>query len=476
MRVAVLGSAGFVGRHVATRLRADGFDVRALTRADPPEAAAGCEAAVNLVGVKRGDFAAAHVRFVERLVACGVPRLVHVSVVVARPDPASPYHDTKWRGEEIVRRSRLDWTILRPGVIYGRGDDMLTHLTHMIRASGIFPVVGRGLSRLQPVHVKDVAAAVAGALREPKSIGKTYEVVGPAPLELREIVRRAAEALGKPLLILPTPPVLMRPAVRLMSWLMKNPLSTPPQLRMLEEGMTGDPGPAVRDLGVNPRPFTVEEVRPIVTEVAPPALRLRFWERLTPRPFVLPALLAVAAINGVFFSGVDPFAGIVAANVVLAGIALAWIGREAFGVRRWDVPLGLAAAGIMAVGAKALLAIPAVAAEAAGLFAWMQGRGPLATVLGVAAAAAAEEVVWRGVVTRGLAGRLPLWAAATAGAALFATAHAASGTWLLPAAAFAAGLAWGALYLATGRLAASILCHMVWDLVVLGLAPASPQW
>lgn len=471
MRVAVPGSTGFVGRHVVARLRNDGVEVRALTRtdlADLPAALAGCDAAVNLVGVKRGDFEGAHVGFVERLVAAGVPRLVHVSVVAARPDPHSPYHDTKWRGEEIVRRSALDWTILRPGVIYGHGDDMLSHLSKMIRASRLFPVVGRGTSLLQPVHVEDVAAAVAAALREPGSIGKTYELVGPEPLELREIVRRTAEALERPLIIAPTPPVLMRPAVRVMSWLMKHPLSTPPQLKMLEEGMTGDPGPAERELGIRPRPFAVEGIRPIVAEVAPPALRLRFDERLSRRPFVLVALLAVVAVNGVFLSGVDPFAGIVATNVALAGISLAWIGREAFDVRGWDVPLGLAAAGVMAVAAKVVLAVPEVAAEAAGLFAWLNGRGPLWTVLGVAVAAAAEEVVWRGVVTRGLAGRMPLWAAATVGAALFAAAHAASGTWLLPAAAFAAGLAWGKLYLATGRLAAPVLCHVVWDLVVLG--------
>ena len=97
----------------------------------------------------------------------------------SRPDPRSAYHDTKWRAEELVRSSGLDWTILKPAVIYGPGDDMVSHLVKMIRFAPVFPVVGRGDSLLQPVHAGDVAAAVVGALGNDRSIGKAYDVVGP---------------------------------------------------------------------------------------------------------------------------------------------------------------------------------------------------------------------------------------------------------------------------------------------------------
>lgn len=67
--------------------------------------------------------------------------------------------------------------------------------------------------------------------------------------------------MGKPVVILPTPYHLMKPAVHVMGWVMREPLSTPAQLQMLREGMTGDVEPMRRELGVEPRPFTAENIR-----------------------------------------------------------------------------------------------------------------------------------------------------------------------------------------------------------------------
>ena len=133
--------------------------VAATSRASavPPSALRGCDAVVNLVGIKREDgtqtFEAVHVEATRHLLeAAATPairRFVHVSVVCSRPDAASPYHDTKWRAEELVRASGLD--VDDPAsrrVIYGPGDDMVTHLVKMIRFAPVFPVVGRG--RLAP--------------------------------------------------------------------------------------------------------------------------------------------------------------------------------------------------------------------------------------------------------------------------------------------------------------------------------------
>src|SRR5258707_15330780 len=125
----------------------------------PTGALRGCDALVNLAGIKREDgsqtFEAVHVEATRRLLAAcgeaGVRRFVHVSVVCSRPDPTSPYHDTKWRGETLVQASGLDVTILKPAVVYGAGDDMLTHLVKMIRFAPLFPIVGRGDSLLQAV-------------------------------------------------------------------------------------------------------------------------------------------------------------------------------------------------------------------------------------------------------------------------------------------------------------------------------------
>jgi len=192
----------------------------------------------------------------------GVRRLLHISVVVARPDPALPYHDTKWKGEELVRASGLDWTILRPGVIYGLGDDLLAHLSLMLRIAPVFPIVNDGRSPMMPVHAGDVAKGVVGALRHPETAGKTVEIVGPERLVLRDVVRRVAEAMGLPVWIWPTPIGLMKIPVSVMEATMTQPLSTRAQLAMLVEGLAGDPGPARQLLGLETLPFTAERLRP----------------------------------------------------------------------------------------------------------------------------------------------------------------------------------------------------------------------
>jgi len=295
MRVAIAGGSGFLGGHVCEALLESGHQVVVLSRGSrrpvpgalslacdvtrdvPAELLRGCDAVVNLIGIKREDrrqsFASAHVGATRRLIgACasaGVRRFVHVSVVCSRPDPKLPYHDTKWQAEEIVRGSGLAFTILRPGVIYGRGDDMVTHLVRMLRFAAVFPVVGAGDSLLQPVDVRDVAQAVAASLQRPASVGRSIDVVGPAPMTLRSVIETVAQGIALPPRIVATPLSLQRAAVGVMEATMQAPLSTPAQLQMLVEGMTADPGPASRELGLVPRPFTAAAVASLADDIGP---------------------------------------------------------------------------------------------------------------------------------------------------------------------------------------------------------------
>ncbi len=165
MRVAITGGTGFVGRHLAKRLdpadtvivsRRTGVpidDVDALTAAF-----AGCDVVAHCAGINReiGDqtFARVHVdgtrAVVEAARRTGVRRIVMLSFLRARPDCGSAYHETKWAAEELVRRSGIDHTILKAGMIYGSGDHMVDHATRAVRTWPVSRLWGAVIGRSGP--------------------------------------------------------------------------------------------------------------------------------------------------------------------------------------------------------------------------------------------------------------------------------------------------------------------------------------
>ncbi|MEO1994158.1 MAG: NAD(P)H-binding protein [Planctomycetaceae bacterium] len=298
MKVIVAGGSGFLGQHAVAELVDRGHQTVVLSRGNracddsdnvehvacdvaagqlPLDSWQGCDAIVNLIGIKREaagqTFAAAHVDSTQHLIEAarqaGVQRFVHISVVAARPDQRHTYHDTKWQAEQLVRDSGLDFTILKPGVIYGPGDDMITHLVKMIRFCPVFPVVGQGTSILQPVSGADVARVIASTLTHDQAIGQTYDVVGPDPMLLREVVRTVAAGIPLNVWILPTPIWFQRAAVWAMNVVFRNPLSTPAQLQMLIDGLAGNPEAVARDLGVQTQPFVAERIAEVQASIPP---------------------------------------------------------------------------------------------------------------------------------------------------------------------------------------------------------------
>ena len=496
MRVAVAGGTGFIGRHVVAALRARGDEATTLARGTRPQP--GDDALVNLVGIKHeqgGDtFESAHVDVTRRLLAAcreaGIRRYVHISVVCSRPDAESPYHDTKWRAEELVRGSGLDFTILRPAVVYGPGDDMVTHLVRMIRFIPLFPVVGSGDSLLQPVDVRDVAEAVALALERPATAGCTYDIVGPTRFALREVVRTVAEGAGLPVLIVPTPLALQRVAVRVMDAVMTAPLSTPAQLRMLVEGLYGDPAPARRELGLVPRPFTAAAVRALESAVGPlfgVSLRLvdgrRHAEWLARRRPAFGAALALLTVALVLSVGLAPVlpnvwyrmaaAALMLSIFALAGVEVGW--RELFRPSLRHLALGAAAA-VLLYGAGAaiaglLAASPVLAAQMATLYGWKSTVPAAMAMPLVVFIVLGEEIVWRNAVTLPLAARLGSWTGVIVAALAFAAAHVSLGLPVLLLAAFGAGAFWSALVVKTRSAVPALLCHILWDMAVLFWLP-----
>ncbi|MFA7605825.1 MAG: complex I NDUFA9 subunit family protein [Rhodocyclaceae bacterium] len=269
-RVVILGGSGFVGRSIANRLSRAGIDLLVPTRrraraaqvlllptveaveADIHDPATlrgllkGADAVINLIGVLHSrsgapygpDFARAHVELPRQLVAAcreaGVRRLIHVSALGADANGPSEYQRSKAAGETEIRAAgeALDWTILRPSVVFGREDNFLNLFAGLTRLFPVLPLAGAG-TRFQPVYVEDVAEVVWRSLNDTAAIGQTWELAGPQVYTLRELVSYVSELTGKRRPILPLSDGLAMLQARLME-LAPKPLMSRDNVRSMQ--------------------------------------------------------------------------------------------------------------------------------------------------------------------------------------------------------------------------------------------------
>jgi NADH dehydrogenase len=167
--------------------------------------------------------------------ASGVRRFLHMSALGAANLPYFPYHQAKWRAEEAVRASGLDWTIFRPSIIFGPGDGFITTLAGLVRSFPLTPIAGNGTSRFQPVAVEDVAACFVRAIDDPSTIGDTYELGGPDVVTYEELLGLIARQLGRSRRMVHLPLPIVRAVVTISKPLPKRlrPPVTAEQLKML---------------------------------------------------------------------------------------------------------------------------------------------------------------------------------------------------------------------------------------------------
>jgi uncharacterized protein YbjT (DUF2867 family)/ligand-binding SRPBCC domain-containing protein len=295
MRVAVTGGTGFVGGHLALALSAAGHEVVVVARGEDERpwarevlaspglrpvvagldstaalhrAFEGCDAVAHCAGINREagaqTYDAVHVRGTAAVIgaaeAAGVRRLALVSFLRARPACGSGYHESKWAAEELVRSCGLEWTVLKPGMMFGRGDHMLDHLSRVLSQVPVY--VGVGPRRVRPLAVEDAVrvleAGLSGCLP-----GATVGLVGPTEIGFDDAARLVAKVVGSRARFVRAPLGFHRILARVAETSMTVPLISGAQVRMLAEEMTEpvlapDPLPS----GLLPTiPFDEESIR-----------------------------------------------------------------------------------------------------------------------------------------------------------------------------------------------------------------------
>lgn len=285
MNVLLTGASGFIGSHLARALRAaeyvvietrrDVDDGTAAVRADFTRdlsvrdwlpKLAGIDAVINAVGIVREHgaqtFESIHKRAPQALftacVAAGVKRIVQISALGADRG-MTRYFLSKRAADDYLATLPLEWTIVRPAMVFGSGGSSARLFSKLARLL-IVPVPGRGEQRVQPLHIDDLTEAVVHLLGDASTHRSRVELVGPQSFSLRELLAelRAAKHLSPPR-FLPMPMPLVRAAAQVAALRPISPLDSE-TLAMLEVGSRGDPATIRQLLGRPARTISVNGV------------------------------------------------------------------------------------------------------------------------------------------------------------------------------------------------------------------------
>jgi len=305
MKIAITGGTGFIGRHLARDLVEQGHEVILIARGlytrnissrseaewtqqvegaslvaldindtdKLAEAFRGCDTVAHCAGTSVEDakqtFRQLHVEGTRSAVTAaeraGVKKFVLVSYLNVRPNVNSPYHTTKWEGEEIVRKSNLNYTILKAGLVYGYGDHLLHNLSNLFHKMPVFATVGIKEKSVRLVAIKDLVAVIRASLLDENRLPRqTVAVIGPEEFPFSTAARRIAKTMGKPFLIVLPFPILFQ---RMLAWFserfMSKPLITKAQVQMLADGIS-QPTPEAISLPEDMQPkiqFTEEQIK-----------------------------------------------------------------------------------------------------------------------------------------------------------------------------------------------------------------------
>jgi uncharacterized protein YbjT (DUF2867 family) len=265
--VTVFGGSGFLGRHVVRALAKRGYRVRVAVRRPElaghlqpmgrvgqihavqanlrhPEsitaAVRDADVVINLVGIlfERGRqrfdaVMTVGAQTVARAAQAVSAPLIHVSAIGADEKSSSRYAQAKAEGEQLALAAHRDTVIVRPSIIFGPEDDFFNRFAALARIAPALPLVGGGLTRMQPVFAGDVAEAIAKGADGDLRSDFVYELGGPAVRTFKELMQFVLATTQRRRLLVPVPFALMKLQAMILQFLPKPPI-TPDQVELLK--------------------------------------------------------------------------------------------------------------------------------------------------------------------------------------------------------------------------------------------------
>jgi NADH dehydrogenase len=316
MRVLVTGGTGVVGRSTVTALIQRGHVINLLSRnarrdakqwphgvhpyaANIAEAATirgaadGCDVVLHLTSIVdesgSSTFERVNVEGTRNVMReaerGGVKRFIYVSSLGAdRGD--SPYHRSKRQAEAIVRQFNGAWTVIRPGSVFGPGDEQISLLLRMVRTLPTLPVIGDGDQRFQPIWHEDLAEVLAQLVERDDLHGKELDVAGPETTTQNDLVQRLSAITGRQPARIQVPQFVANIGVKIASAVGLDVSFNDSQMKMLAEGNEIAQGRenALDTLGITATPLDTalrkladDQEEQLPDEGIGPLRRKRYW-------------------------------------------------------------------------------------------------------------------------------------------------------------------------------------------------------
>ena len=331
MKILVTGGTGVIGTGIVPELLSRGHEVRLLSRHADEDAgrwkgvepsngdvsditslrgACGrCDVIVHVAGIATEHppeitFEKVNVggtrNIIEEAQRAGVRRFVYISSLGAEKG-STDYHKSKRQSEELVRASGLDWTIVRPGLVYGPGDEVISNVLKMVRAMPAVPVVDFGKQPFQPIWFEDLSKAVAAVIERGDLHGEVLEVAGTEVTSLDDVLNRLGEITGRTPVRVPVPMPVAAFAARIASFAADIPFDET-KLTMLRENnvLPDTAGNVLQSLGIAPTPLDkgLRQLADLLPEISPedgvgPMQHKQFWADIAGSPHSATSLMTI---------------------------------------------------------------------------------------------------------------------------------------------------------------------------------------
>jgi nucleoside-diphosphate-sugar epimerase len=280
--ILLIGATGFLGPHVLEKLLDGGFEVACLIRKSGDTSklketaakagrkvalAAGnlqssdsiiyslkkAESAVYMVDLEHTDLLE---NFLDAAQRTGLKRAVFISSTTVLVPLGITVKERKLRSEELIKKSGLDYTILRPSMIYGSEDDNnFSKMIEFVKKRGFFVTFGSGDNLIQPVYIKDVAEAIASVIDNKRTYGRIYNIAGREPLKYSRMLEIVKSRLKRQFKVIRVPIGAAGFFVSIYAALSRNPSLTPDQIERMGIDKAYSYREAARDFNFSPVDF-----------------------------------------------------------------------------------------------------------------------------------------------------------------------------------------------------------------------------